>query len=113
MAKVDEAGTEKITARGGASLPLFANEKPPHRGRPFSLHSLLKAIRYGLICFQVLHAENMAEQPKEHVCHDRGRNGLKKVHLLHLLSGQEPKVSIAKSASICYTENNEESSRLT
>ena len=80
-----------MIARGGVNLPLFANEKPPHKGRPFSLHSLLKATRCGLICFQFLHTEKLAEQPKEYVCHDRGRNGLKKLHLLHLLSGQEPK----------------------
>lgn len=93
---------------------LFAYEKGhPLQSSLFSLHSLLKAIRYGLICFQVLHSENLAEQPKENVCHDRGRNGLEKVHLLHLLPGQEPKVSIAKSIGVCYTEPNGESLRLT
>lgn len=46
-------------------------KKAAHDGAaPFSLHGLLKAIRYGLIRFQVLHAEKLAEQPKEHVCHD-------------------------------------------
>ena len=70
----------------------------------FSLHGLLKAIRYGLILFQVLHAEKLAEQPKEHVCHDRGRDSLNKIHLLHLLLGQEPKKIIADSQGICYNQ---------
>ena len=83
----------------------FAYEKAaPKRSGLFSLHSLLKAIRYDLICFQVLHSENLAEQPKKNVCYDRGRNGENEIHLLHLLSGQEPEKIIANRAAICYTQ---------